>query len=156
MATKPAAQNDEADALAHFQAMVLQRNRARQHFGKIANATQRAVGANPLCGDHLTVELEIVEGVINACGFHGEMSAITIAAAEILCAQIDGLNLHQAELILRTAQTMLTGSLDLATTDEFHCFAVVRRYPSRLKTATLPVATLLAAVLGDSTQVSTE
>jgi len=33
---------------------------------------------------------------------------------------------------------------------------VVRRYPSRLKTATLPVATLLAAVLGDSTQVTTE
>ena len=145
-----------ADALAHFQAVVLQNNRTRRHFGKLSDASHRAIGANPLCGDQLTVELHVVDGNIIQCGFHGEMSAISIAAAQILCTQIEGLSLHKAELILRSAQAMLTGSLDLSSTDEFYCFAVVRRYPSRLKTATLPVATLLAAVLGDSTQVSTE
>ncbi len=145
-----------ADALAHFQAVVLHNNRTRRHFGKLSDASHRAIGANPLCGDQLTVELQLVDCTIIQCGFHGEMSAISIAAAEILCTQIEGLSLHEAELILRDAQSMLGGRLDLPSTDEFHCFAVVRRYPSRLKTATLPVATLLAAVLGDSTQVSTE
>ena len=144
------------DALAHFQTVVLHHNRTRRHFGKLSNASHQAIGANPLCGDQLTAELQVVDGGIIQCGFHGEMSAISIAAAQILCGQIEGLSLHQAELILRDAQSMLGGRLDLPSTDEFHCFAVVRRYPSRLKTATLPVATLLAAVLGDSTQVSTE
>ncbi len=145
-----------ADALAQFQAAVLQRNRTRLYFGRLANATQLAVGANPLCGDQLIVELEVINNHIVQCGFHGEMSAISIAAAEILCMQIKDVSLHEAELILQRAQAMLAGQLDLASVDEFHCFAVVRRYPSRLKTATLPVATLLAAVRGDLTQVSTE
>ena len=145
-----------AHALAQFQALVLLRNRTRQHFGKLTSASHQAVGANPLCGDRLTVELNVVGETIIQCGFHGEMSAISIAAAEILCAQIQRVSLQQAEFILRSAKAMLAGQLELDSADEFHSFAVVRRYPSRMKTATLPVATLLAAVLGDSAQVSTE
>ena len=145
-----------ADALAQFQALVLLRNRTRQHFGKLASASHQSIGANPLCGDELTVALSVVDDIIVQCGFHGEMSAISIAAAEILCTQIEHVSLQQAELILRKAQAMLAGKLDLDSADEFHSFAVVRRYPSRMKTATLPIATLLAAVLGDPSQVSTE
>lgn len=145
-----------ADALAQFQALVLLRNRTRLHFGKLLNPSHHAIGANPLCGDQLTVELVVVDANIVQSGFYGEMSAISIAAAEILCAQIENLSLRDAELRLRAAQAMLAGQLELATSDEFQCFSVVRRYPSRLKTATLPVATLLAAVCGDSAQVSTE
>ncbi len=156
MATKSDSDAAFADALAEFQAAVLRRNRARLHFGSLATANRHAIGANPLCGDQLTVELEVMDDNIVQCRFQGEMSAISIAAAEILCAQIEGLSLAQAELILLGAQAMLAGRKDLAITDEFQCFAVVRRYPSRLKTATLPVATLLAAVLGNATQVSTE
>ena len=150
--------NDDAAAadLAQFQAAVLLRNRTRPHFGKLTHATQLVVGANPLCGDQLTVELEVKDGNITQCRFHGEMSTISIAAAEVLCTQIEGLSLRKAELVLQTAQLMLAGHLELASTDEFQCFALVRRYPSRLKTATLPVSTLLAAVRGDATQVSTE
>ncbi len=156
MATKSDADAAVADASAEFQAAVLRHNRARLHFGELATANRRVNGANPLCGDQLTVELEVTDENIVQCRFHGEMSAISIAAAEILCARIERLSLAKAELILLDAQAMLAGRKDLAITDEFQCFAVVRRYPSRLKTATLPVATLLAAVLGNATQVSTE
>ena len=151
-----AAPDIATDALAQFQALVLLRNRARPHFGKMPKPSHHAVGANPLCGDHLTVELVVVDAKITQSGFYGEMSAISIAAAEILCAQIENLSLRDAEHRLRAAQSMLAGQQDLAESDEFQCFAVVRRYPSRLKTATLPVATLLAAIRGDSAQVSTE
>ena len=152
----PVAPDLAALALAQFQVLVLLRNRTRTHFGKLQNPSVHAVGANPLCGDQLTVELVVVDAKITQSGFYGELSAISIAAAEILCAQIENLSLRDAEVRLRAAQAMLAGQLELAATDEFQCFAVVRRYPSRLKTATLPVATLLAAVRGDSTQVSTE
>ena len=102
------------------------------------------------------VELVVVGDRIEQSAFYGEMSAISIAAAEILCTQIENLSLADAEARLRAAQSMLAGRQDLAAGDEFQCFTVVRRYPNRLKTATLPVATLLAAVRGDSAPVSTE
>ena len=145
-----------AVALAQFQETVLQHNRTRLHFGKLINPSHQAKGANPLCGDQLNVELAVVDGRIIQSRFYGEMSAITVAAAEILSAQIENLSLLEAERRLVAAQSMLAGRQDLVITDEFQCFAVARRYPNRLKTATLPVATLLAAVRGDSTLVSTE
>ena len=145
-----------ADALARFQELVLLRNRARPHFGELLNPSRQAIGTNPLCGDRLTVELVVVGDQIVQSAFSGEMSAISIAAAEILCAQIENLSLTDAEARLRAAQRMLAGRQDLPAGDEFQCFTVVRRYPSRLKTATLPVATLLAAVRGDLAPVSTE
>ncbi len=156
MVTEANPETAAAVALSQFQSMVLLRNRERRHFGKLANVSHHAVGLNPLCGDHLTVELQLEGDTIIQCGFHGEMSAISIAAAEILCTQITQLSLTRAELVLRAAQAMLAGELDLACENEFHLFAVVRRYPSRLKTATLPAATLLAAVRGDSLLVSTQ
>lgn len=156
MPTRADSNSAAAHELAQFQVAVLARNRTRLHFGKLSTANRRAEGANPLCGDQLSVALLIVGDQITQCRFHGEMSAISIAAAEILCAQIEHLSLREAESVLREAQAMLAGGLNLANTNEFQCFAVVRRYPNRLKTATLPVATLLAAVMGDSKQVSTE
>ena len=72
----------------------------------------------------------------------------------------------QAPVEGMASETLLSGAAMVASMNagagagivaaEAGCFAVVRRYPSRMKTATLPVATLLAAVLGDSSQVSTE
>ena len=145
-----------ADAISRFQELVLLRNRARPHFGELLNPSRQAIGTNPLCGDRLTVELVVVGDRIVQSAFYGEMSAISVAAAEILCTQIENLSLADAEARLRAAQSMLAGRQDLAAGDEFQCFTVVRRYPTRLKTATLPVATLLAAVRGDSAPVSTE
>ncbi len=150
-----------SDPLAQFQAVVLAQNRKRQRFGELAFASHRAHGANPLCGDSFKVALNVVDGSIVHARFHGEMSAISIAAGEILCALIESLSLVAGERLLRDALALLLDTAETAFDNalpgnEFQCFAILRLYPNRLKTATLPAATLLAAVLGDLGQVCTE
>jgi nitrogen fixation protein NifU and related proteins len=148
-----------ADALAKFQAMVLAHNRCRPHFGELVSASHRAQGANPLCGDEFLAALYVLDDRIIQARFHGEMSAISIALGEMLCSKIESLSLAEGEGLLRSTLAMLAGVVagtDVSFDPEFQCFQVLSRYPSRLKTATLPAATLLAALLGDVAQVCTE
>jgi NifU-like protein involved in Fe-S cluster formation len=169
--------------LASFQAQVLARNRSRQHYlatdlvetpglllGLAPEATPenqilRAHGANPLCGDHFSVALclNASESQIVQAHYSGEMSAISIAAAEILCGLMLNKTPSEAIQLLKEARDMLSGmgrsTLDDISPDtlgDFAIFALVRNYPTRLKTVTLPIATLLAALSGERTIVSTQ
>ena len=59
--------------------------------GELPRCTIREHGANPLCGDDLTIDLLIDEkNRIQECGFHGHGCAISQAAADLLCAEIRG------------------------------------------------------------------
>jgi nitrogen fixation protein NifU and related proteins len=149
----------DAAALAAFQTLVLAHNRERRYQGAPTQFQRHARGANPLCGDALEVFLTLEGEQIQQARYLGEMSAISFAAAEILCAAITGQSLAAAaERLQACAQLFQITGADLvsAIPPEFAAFAVVRRYPNRLKTATLPIATLLAAVTGDVGTVCTE
>lgn len=149
-------------ALMQFQQHVLACNRAARHQGLPDPVTGWLVqkGANPLCGDHLAIYLRIDENVLQA-RYHGEMSAITQAAAELLCRGIAGASTVHAHRYLQAAHALLQAKhtpneIDLryevdlpyeVNLGEFSVFAVLRDYPVRIKTATLPILTLQAAML---------
>jgi nitrogen fixation protein NifU and related proteins len=150
----------DAGALAAFQTLVLARNRERLYLGAPAQFQRHAHGANALCGDAIEVFLTLQGEQIQQARYQGEMSAISFAAAEILCAALEGQALVAAERILQACLQLFRTPEALFLPDnipsEFAAFAIVRRYPNRQKTATLPIATLLAAVAGDLGVVSTE
>jgi len=61
------------------------------HRGTIDEPTIREHDSNPLCGDDLTVDILIGDdGSITDCRFHGHGCSISLAAADILCAEIAG------------------------------------------------------------------
>jgi NifU-like protein involved in Fe-S cluster formation len=104
-------------------------------------------GANPLCGDQLSIYLRCDASGLNA-RYQGEMSAITQAAAELCCRGIAGLSPIAASDYLHAARALLLGhAAEPFDLGEFAVFAVLRDYPVRIKTATLPIFTLQAALL---------
>jgi nitrogen fixation protein NifU and related proteins len=143
-------------SLADFQALVLARNRVRGFFGECLPAdlrvTHRARGANPLCGDRLEVIVHIDQtGFIVGARFFGEMSAITAAAADILCERLERQGHSEALTLLGHAQMLLSSSaMQPHTLGDFAAFAVLRDYPARLKTALLPIASFQAALRGEA------
>lgn len=54
--------NDQADM---HQGVIIDHGRRPHNFRKLENATRIAEGANPLCGNQLTVHLELTDGRIN-------------------------------------------------------------------------------------------
>ena len=82
MTTAAPSQEDLRDL---YRDLILDHARNPRHFGKLDDASHRAEGINPLCGDKLKVYLQIGnDGVIGDASFEGSGCAISVASASLL------------------------------------------------------------------------
>jgi nitrogen fixation NifU-like protein len=139
-----------ADTKQLYQEVILDHNRKPRNWGVLADATHRAEGHNPLCGDHLTLTLRLRADTVEAIGFEGESCAICKASASMMTTAVRGRTRDEAERLVSEFRDMATGKLDSAR-DAHHLgrltvFAGVRDLPTRVKCAILPWHTLHAAL----------
>jgi nitrogen fixation protein NifU and related proteins len=143
-----------------YQQVILDHNRKPRNFGKLAGANRTAEGYNPLCGDQITLYLDVEDGVIRAAAFEGTGCAISKAAASMMTDSLAGKAEAEAEALGRRVRVMLTGQAngDAPGRDlgKLAVFAGVREFPSRVKCATLAWHTLQAALSRAPEPVSTE
>ena len=69
---------------------ILEHYRRPHNFGVLDGATISQEGANPLCGDRITLQLRVRGGVIDGVGFTGRGCAISQASASLLTDEIKG------------------------------------------------------------------
>ena len=69
---------------------ILEHYRRPHNFGQLEGATASQEGANPLCGDRITMQLRVRGGVIDGVGFTGRGCAISQASASLLTDEIKG------------------------------------------------------------------
>ena len=69
---------------------ILEHYRRPHNFGQLEGATTSQEGANPLCGDRITMQLRVRGGVIDGVGFTGRGCAISQASASLLTDEIKG------------------------------------------------------------------
>ena len=71
--------------------MILDHSRHPRHFGALDDATHKAEGYNPLCGDRVTVYLALDEdGRIADIKFEGKGCAISQASASMMTDMLAG------------------------------------------------------------------
>jgi nitrogen fixation NifU-like protein len=132
-----------------YQEVILDHNRKPRNYGKIEDASHRAEGLNPLCGDHIWLTLEVRGERLEGIAFEGESCAICKASASMMTASVKGKSVAEAEQLIREFRDMATGKLDVARQENhlgrLAVFAGVKDLPSRVKCAILPWHTLHAA-----------
>jgi nitrogen fixation NifU-like protein len=142
-----------------YQQVILDHNKKPRNFRKLESANHSAEGYNPLCGDHLTVYLDLEEDAVKEIAFEGSGCAISKAAASMMTQAVKGKSRKQAEDLFTEFHSMVTGELDEETVENslgnLKIFAGVREFPVRVKCATLPWHTLQAA-LNNEERTSTE
>ena len=142
-----------------YQQVILDHNKKPRNFRKLKTANHTAEGFNPLCGDQLTVYLDLENGFVKDVGFEGSGCAISKAAASMMTQAVKGKTKDQAENLFNEFHSMVMGALNEETEENnlgnLKIFAGVREFPVRVKCATLPWHTLHAA-LNKQEQVSTE
>ena len=110
---------------------ILEHYRRPHNFGVLDNATATQEGANPLCGDRITMQLRVSDGQIAAVGFTGRGCAISQASASLLTDEIKGKPLSEVAAIRADDLLDLLG-IDIS--------------PARLKCAMLSHDTLRKAL----------
>ena len=132
-----------------YQEVILDHNKKPRNYGSLSDASHKAEGLNPLCGDHIWVSLKLQGEVVENIRFEGEGCAICKASASMMTATVKGKNIQQAEQLVHEFRDMTTGKLDTAThphhLGRLSVFSGVRDLPSRVKCAILPWHTLHAA-----------
>jgi nitrogen fixation NifU-like protein len=143
-----------------YQEVILDHHRKPRNFRTLPHPTRRAEGHNPLCGDRVTVEVDVEGDVIRDIAFQGSGCAISKAAASMMTADLKGKKVAEAEAIFNRFHAMLTESRPGDETAEglgkLAVFAGVREFPIRVKCATLPWHTMRAALAGQTAPISTE
>ena len=132
-----------------YQEVILDHNKKPRNFGALENASHKAEGHNPLCGDHISVALNLDGERIGSIAFHGESCAICKASASMMTTTVKGKLRADAETLIQEFRDMAIGKLDL--NGHHHLgrlvvFAGVRDLPTRVKCAILPWHTLQAAI----------
>ncbi len=85
-----------------YQEMILQHYRTPKNFGPLSGATASGEESNPLCGDHIRVELKVSDGgVVEEVGFSGDGCAISVAATSLLTQKVKGRPVAEVEKISR-------------------------------------------------------
>jgi nitrogen fixation NifU-like protein len=110
---------------------ILEHYRRPHNFGTLDNATTTQEGANPLCGDRITLQLRVSDGQIAAVGFTGRGCAISQASASLLTDEIKGKPVDSA------AGMQASDVLDLLG---------IEISPARMKCALLSLETLQGAL----------
>ena len=142
-----------------YQQVILDHNKKPRNFRKLETANHTAEGYNPLCGDQLTIYMNLEDGRVTDVGFEGSGCAISKASASMMTQAVKGKSKEQAETLFKEFHSMVTGELDEEneenTLGNLKIFAGVREFPVRVKCATLPWHTMHAA-LNKEDQASTE
>jgi nitrogen fixation NifU-like protein len=143
-----------------YQSTILDHNKRPRNFRVPAGANREARGNNPLCGDQLTVYLQVEDGVVKDVGFQGSGCAISKASASLMTEAVAGRTLAEVEALFTRFHELLTRDAttpaELEGLGKLAVFSGVREYPVRVKCATLPWHTVRAAAHGDATTVKTE
>ena len=142
-----------------YQEIIMDHNRNPRNHHALDNPTCQARGFNPLCGDKLTVYVQIANNTIQDIGFVGCGCAISQASASLMTDAMKSKTVPEAHQLFEHFHTMLTCDDEVIpelSLDKLTVLAGVRAFPARVKCATLAWHTLEAALKKDAALVSTE
>lgn len=141
-----------------YRDVIVDHNRRPRNRGRLAGATHRAEGDNPLCGDRLHLEVDVANDVIRDLRFEGSGCAISTASASLMSEAVKGKTRAEADLLFGAVHRMLTGAdgSDALQLGKLAALAGVRAFPARVKCASLCWHTLNAALAGSAAPVTTE
>ena len=140
-----------------YRQVILDHYRSPRHSGSIQDPDATAEGNNPLCGDEITIELDLDDGRIADVAVRGRGCSISQASGSMMAEAISGVTTDEAHDLIHRIKAMLDiepGDAGLdperpgAALGDLEALAGVKQFPVRIKCADLAWTTLDQA-LGD-------
>jgi nitrogen fixation NifU-like protein len=119
--------------------IVLDHYHKPRNRGSLNKPSVSAEVANVFCGDDVKLDLAIEGDRVTAVRFLGQGCSISQASASMMTQAITGLGLDEVDALLETFKGMMNGSgqVDTKRLGDLEALQGVRRFPARVKCATL-------------------
>jgi nitrogen fixation NifU-like protein len=139
-----------------YREVILDHYRNPRNRGHLESPDATAEGVNPLCGDEITLELMLSDGVVTGVAMEGQGCSISQSSASMMTEAIKGKSREEIEVLVGKFRTMMAlddgddPGLDPerpgAVLGDIEALQGVRQYPVRIKCASLGWNTLLEAL----------
>jgi nitrogen fixation NifU-like protein len=137
-----------------YKEIILDHYRTPRNRGELPPPASKTEGFNPLCGDELTVYLNVTDGVVADIKITGQGCSISQASSSLMSVAVKGRTLDEVREVLAKFKNMMT--LDgevvdltdplnrdvLRSLGELAALQGVSKFPVRIKCATLAWNTL--------------
>ena len=141
-----------------YQEVIMDHNRRPRNSQVLEDADMMAEGYNPLCGDQITLYLNVKEGMIEDVGIQVSGCAISKASASMMTEGIKGRTVEEADRIFEKFRELVKGEElddeDLDLLGDLEILSGVSRFPTRIKCAVLPWHTFKSALNGNTDGVA--
>ena len=147
-----------------YKDIILEHGKSPRNFGKCEKYTHEAKGYNPLCGDQVQVYLKLNnEKKVEDLTFEGSGCAISIASTSIMTELVKGKSTEIAKKIIIDFLNMVKSTSEMKSDDlnedqkmQVMSLSGVKKYPMRVKCATLAWHTLTSAIERKKEEVNSE
>ena len=147
-----------------YQEIILDHGKNPRNLRKTENFNKDAKGHNPLCGDKVHVYLKLDEDKkVQDISFEGQGCAISMASASIMTDLVKGKDEHEVKEIVKDFLEMIKEKdqlnnkiLEENEKTKLMCLSGVKKYPMRVKCATLSWHTLTSAIDNTQQEINSE
>ena len=122
-----------------YQEIILDHSKNPKNFGVLDRYTCTAKGNNPMCGDQLTVYVNVKDNIVSDVSYRARGCAISVASASIMSQMIKGKTLEEVNILFDKFHRLCMGE-DIEEDEDTETLQVlsgVSKFPTRVKCATM-------------------
>lgn len=133
-----------------YRQVIMDHYQRPRNEGTLENGTVSVALRNPSCGDELTLQLSVKDGVVDDVRFKGSGCSISIASTSMMTETVKGKSLEDALELSKEFRAMMRGEdVDDESLGDLESLHGVCKFPARIKCATLAWQALEQAIKSD-------
>lgn len=133
-----------------YRRVIMDHYKTPRNKGKFDDGAVTIDMNNPTCGDRISLQLQIEDGVVKNAKHTGEGCSISISSASMMTDAIKGKTLEEALALAENFSGLMKGDPVEFEYEDIEALSGVNKFPARIKCATLAWNALRKGI--DSTQ----
>jgi nitrogen fixation NifU-like protein len=135
-----------------YREIILDHYRSPRNRGELPPPAQHAEGHNPLCGDEITVYIDVDGDTVSDVKVNGQGCSISQSSASMMSAAVKGKSIAEVRALVRKFKGMMSietegdDPIEDVPLGDLEALQGVVKFPVRIKCATLAWNTLLEAL----------
>lgn len=122
-----------------YREVILDHYRRPRNHGSLTGPKTTVEGMNPVCGDEVTVDLQMNDGTVAAIAFAGRGCSISQSSASMMTEQVLGSTTATARSLASAFRAMMVeGAPPADSLSDLAALEGVAKFPARVKCALLP------------------